>query len=161
MTPAGSGDPLAGLRDIRLPAPVSFWPPAPGWWIVAGLVLVLLLVALILEYRRRQTLAYRVQLQWRAMARDEARFADSRALAAAGAVLMRRVLLSRLDTAGAATLTGDAWERALESGKGALPAGMAAFLARAPYLPPDAPGADAVERAALVQAVRHWIRSQA
>lgn len=160
MNPAGP-DPLEGLRDIRLPQAVSFWPPAPGWWILAGLVLVLALIALLLEYRRRQTLAYRVDRQWRAMAQDSARFADSRALAAAGAVLMRRVLLSHMDTAGAATLTGESWERELEAGKGALPDGIAAFVARAPYLPPGAPGADAVDRAALVEAVRHWIRSRA
>lgn len=161
MTPAATPDPLEGLRDIRLPEPVSFWPPAPGWWVLAGLVLLLLLVALLVEYRRRQTLAYKVSRQWRTMAADTGRFPDSRALAAAGAVLMRRVLLSKMDTAGAATLTGASWQQALEDGTGALPADMAAFLASAPYLPPDAPGGDGVAREALVMAVRRWIRGNA
>ena len=26
---------IAQLRDIRLPEPVTWWPPAAGWWIVA------------------------------------------------------------------------------------------------------------------------------
>ena len=32
-------DPLAELRPNILPEPVGLWPPAPGWWIVALLVL--------------------------------------------------------------------------------------------------------------------------
>ena len=29
-------DPLAGLRPLHRPLPVSWWPPAPGWWLLAG-----------------------------------------------------------------------------------------------------------------------------
>ena len=28
------------LRDLRLPEPVGWWPPAPGWWILAAIVVV-------------------------------------------------------------------------------------------------------------------------
>ena len=33
---------LAQLADIHLPEPVSYWPPAIGWWILAAIALVLL-----------------------------------------------------------------------------------------------------------------------
>ena len=32
---------LEQLRDIHLPQAVHWWPPAPGWWIVAALLLAL------------------------------------------------------------------------------------------------------------------------
>ena len=33
---------LAQLADIHLPEPVSYWPPAIGWWILAAIALLLL-----------------------------------------------------------------------------------------------------------------------
>ena len=42
-------DPLSELADIHLPDAVTFWPPAPGWWVLAALVV----IALVLVYRRQ------------------------------------------------------------------------------------------------------------
>lgn len=36
-------DPLSQLADIHLPSAISLWPPAPGWWVTAALILVALL----------------------------------------------------------------------------------------------------------------------
>ena len=36
MNPAAATpDPLAGLRGYHLPEAVSWWPPGPGWWLLA------------------------------------------------------------------------------------------------------------------------------
>ncbi|MCX2981690.1 DUF4381 domain-containing protein [Halieaceae bacterium IMCC14734] len=52
-------DPLAQLRDIQLPNEISWWPPAPGWWIVAALLLLALLGLAAWLWRQRQRRAYR------------------------------------------------------------------------------------------------------
>lgn len=35
--------PALALRDIHWPDPVSWWPPAPGWWLLGLLILLVLL----------------------------------------------------------------------------------------------------------------------
>ncbi len=156
-----AGDPLAELRDIHLPPEVSFWPPAPGWWMLAGLVVLLLIGLAYLEWRRRQTLSYRAVKALEAIGADHARYPDSRAVAAEAAVLIRRVVLSRPGRGEAAALTGDAWQSYLAKGKAGVPAEISAFLAKAPYLPPHGPASAAVERTVLVAALRRWIRANA
>ena len=47
-------NPLAALRDMHLPPPVPFWPPAPGWWIMVGLLLILCLCLLWFHLKTRR-----------------------------------------------------------------------------------------------------------
>ena len=45
-------NPLVNLKDIHLPPPVSFWPPAPGWWILAVLLISSLFIGGVWFYRQ-------------------------------------------------------------------------------------------------------------
>ena len=47
-------NPLVNLKDIHLPPPVSFWPPAPGWWILAVLLISSLFIGGVLFYRQHK-----------------------------------------------------------------------------------------------------------
>ena len=52
---------LAQLADIHLPQAVSLWPPAPGWWILALLLIVtawFLTRRFLRKWRRRQICRY-------------------------------------------------------------------------------------------------------
>lgn len=48
-------DPLSQLRDIHMPQSGGFWPPAPGWWILAIILILLFALAvwLVRRWRRR------------------------------------------------------------------------------------------------------------
>lgn len=52
-------DPLAQLRDIHLPQAISAWPPAPGWWILAVLLLALLAAVIYFIFKRIKANRYR------------------------------------------------------------------------------------------------------
>ncbi len=46
-------DLLSQLRDIAEPAPIGWWPPAPGWWLLA-LLMVIAIGALVWWILRRR-----------------------------------------------------------------------------------------------------------
>ena len=54
-------NPLAQLRDIHLPEPISWWPLAPGLWVALIIVIAALLIAAWLLYKRHNKNCYRRQ----------------------------------------------------------------------------------------------------
>jgi len=104
-------DPLADLKDIHLPPPIGIWPPAPGWWILAILLLIALIVIgrkLFLYWRRT---AYR-----RAAARalknlhaEWQRHNDDNAFARSVNQLLKQTALTTYPREQVAALNGRAW----------------------------------------------------
>ncbi len=93
------------LRDVHLPDAPSLWPPAPGWWLVLAVVLVLLCIPLLRIWRRRRRRAH-----WRAVFDAElttAGHADPRARLTVLVALLRRA--ARRHAPGQEQLQGDAW----------------------------------------------------
>ncbi|MBN8885986.1 MAG: DUF4381 family protein [Rudaea sp.] len=95
------------LRDIHVPAPPSWWPPAPGWWLLTVLVVALcifLFLHLYRNYRRRQRrLAVMAEFE-RTVAASRG---DAPALAASLSAFLRRLAMRA--SPGAAALKGEAW----------------------------------------------------
>ena len=81
------------LRDIHVPDPVGWWPPAIGWWLLAGIVALMVVLA-VLRWRHRRTVAYRFG---REIARLRSRYlqdGDNRRLFREGSVMLRRACMS-------------------------------------------------------------------
>ncbi len=99
------------LRDLHLPEPVSWWPPAPGWWLLAGLAL-LGLVWLIVWYVRHRafTAARRHAIRTLdAYSADFMKHGDAVLLGKQLSELVRRTMLAYAPRAEVAGLTGEAW----------------------------------------------------
>lgn len=104
------GDALV-LRDVHVPPAPSLWPPAPGWWLVIGVVALVLVFGAILLWRRRRRLR-----TWQRMF-DEASLAPQPALQAAAISELLRRAARRVD-AKADRLHGEEWLRFLDGKQG-------------------------------------------
>jgi hypothetical protein len=105
-------DPLAQLRDIHLPAPVSWWPPAPGWWGLTLLILCLVgLGAYILFLSLRKKRYRKAALKELAVLRKNS---DPRTALEQLAALLRRVAIQSFGRKEVVGLTGRKWLELLD-----------------------------------------------
>ena len=144
---------LQNLNDIVVPAPVAWWPPAPGWYALAGILLLVLLWLGFRGLRSWQQNRYR-----RAALRVLAGIAASGpAEAAALPDLLKRVALSAWPRDQIAGLVGSEWHRFLDTAAGSdrFEGATGSLLEQAAYAP-----AGLAEEAfrALCADVDWWIR---
>lgn len=138
------GELLARLRDVHPPAEPPWWPPAPGWWLVALLAVALLVLAL-----RHLPGAWR---RWK-LRRRLMKALDASTRPAEVSQLLRIAALERFPQAQVAGLHGERWLAFLEQCAPGRFAGLRAAVTEAPY---RAEGGDA---AALREAARGWLRA--
>ena len=91
---------LDGLNDLALPPDVSWWPLAPGWYVVSALLVPILVVIVARLVSRRRAQAYR-----RAALRALRSIEDVAGIA----VLLRRTALAFAPREAIAEKTGAAW----------------------------------------------------
>ncbi|GAB3382397.1 DUF4381 domain-containing protein [Spongiibacter taiwanensis] len=140
----------AHLADIHLPEPVSWFPPAPGWWALAGITL-LLAVAISWALRRRH-----LQRAHRRQAIAELgklkRQTNPHLLAQQINPLLRQVALHNHPRRDIAHLSGLAWAQWL-AGSGHISPDNARELVEAAYNP----NAVLTDRDALLDQCERWI----
>ena len=156
MTPPATPLPL---RDIHLPEAVSWWPPAPGWWILLALAGTLLLLGWRWRKHLRNTRLRRAGLRrLNRMHAEYQRTGDLQRLAQQLSALLRRIALSRFPRHEVAALTGDDWLAFLDDAlrrdghRDGFRGKPGRLLIEAPYNP-----AYRDDPAQLLQLSRHWI----
>jgi Domain of unknown function (DUF4381) len=91
---------LDRLHDIVTPPLIPWWPPAPGWYVLAATLLVVVLGLVLCFWLRWRANAYR---------REALRTLDSAVDVATIAALLRRTALAESSRSEIAALTGNAW----------------------------------------------------
>lgn len=99
------------LRDLHLPEAISWWPLAPGWWVLIVLAVVLLFVLLRLYLRKRARSAARRHAlrQLDQLTADFERHRNAVTFSSDVSELLRRTMLAYAPRREVAGLTGDAW----------------------------------------------------
>lgn len=142
------------LRDIHLPPDPSWFPPAPGWWIVAALLIAVLAWLFLLARKRvrKQRWLGALQAEVARIASDHDTHNDPRQTSAAVSQLLRRAAL-RLDSR-AAAYQGDEWLAWLDA-RG----NTSDFMSGPGNVLVDAPWkrAPEVDVDGLLMATRHWL----
>jgi len=148
------------LRDLHMPDPISWWPIAPGWWIIVGLVTLVILLFYGLRYLIRKGQLKKQAL--RELARLEQGYhsgdRNSQQLVQALSILLRRLVMSLYPRQETASLTGESWLAQLDaelintSQAAAFTQGVGRALIEAPYNPNYS-----TEVPALIELVQFWI----
>ena len=155
-----NGNPDLVLRDIHAAPPPDFWPPAPGWWVVA--LLALLALALLGRWLYRRYVIWRrrrfVLVALKEVRKTFDQDGNAAQFAAGLSMLLRRVALARFPRATVAGLSGARWLCFLDEtgGGGRFANGPGSVLLSAPYAPHTA-----LDGKALYTLVKDWIKRNA
>jgi hypothetical protein len=154
---------LPDLHDIVLPDPVSGAPQTVGWWVLLGLVVVVLNWIVLLAARKRRANRFRRQALLRLAELEQALSnpASRSTVLTALPVLVKQTVLAAHSRSEVAALCGESWLHFLDRSYGGtgFTAGPGRLLPTLAYSAPTTTSALTVdELTALVDLVRLWIR---
>ncbi|TCV89496.1 DUF4381 domain-containing protein [Sulfurirhabdus autotrophica] len=97
---------LSKLAPPHAPTPAGWWPPAPGWW---ALALILLIISGIIIYRNSRHKTHLSRIALRELKQLESTSINDVQLASELEHLMRRYALAIYGREYVANLSGDTW----------------------------------------------------
>ena len=105
---------ITGLIPIHLPDPVSWWPPAPGWWLLPALALALLLaLRWLLPRLKRRSLRRQSLDSFNSICAAHREGQAPQQTLRDFAALLRRILISYRGREAAGACTGAEWIAAI------------------------------------------------
>ncbi len=109
-------DPLQDLRDVHLPDPISWWPPAIGWWMILGLLIIgSSLIIWAWGYCQRTRPRRLALAQLRDVKLQYAAHPDDQWAISQLSHLVRRVALAMFPRSHVAGLSGQTWLQFLDT----------------------------------------------
>jgi hypothetical protein len=124
------------LHDIHAAPPAAFWPPAPGWWVLTVVLLVVLALLAVWGFRRYRAYRHRRQIMGELDLLSGCYSKENiPGFVTEVSTLLRRVALRRYTRTRVASLTGADWLRFLDAtgGGGDFEKGVGRILEAGPY----------------------------
>jgi len=150
-------NPLDELKDIHLPTSVDWWPLAPGWWVLAALILVVLALLILKRSRNRKhrQLTQAAIGSLDQLAQDKT--LDKAEWLKALSSLLRQIVINFHGREAGAGLVGKDWLAYLDRQGGGqeFSQGVGQVIASQPYQQ-----SSDYDREALLKLVRQWVKSQ-
>lgn len=101
---------LAQLKDIKIPAPISWWPLAPGWNILMALLLAMIILSVVVIYKAKAKKKCLTTLQSEIANLYDQYSNDSHQYAQRLSPLLKRIALLRFTPSEINALHGKTWE---------------------------------------------------
>ncbi len=157
------------LRDIHLPEPISWWPVAPGWWMLIATILLIIAVVFISRkiYISKQ-LKRDIKEELENIKQQFQQAQNKSQLAKSLSILLRRASISYYPKADIAGLTGEHWLSYLDDSNTRLSANnrfqsdIGKVLLSAPYLPEHSPSDNNrldFDTQELIRLCESWLQS--
>ena len=135
MNPAATA--TLDLRDIHAAAAPAFWQPAPGWWVLAVLLIAGLVFSTLWLLRRYRSYRQKQYIMDELDSLSICCIDNTEEFTARLSILLRRIALRRYSRERVASLTGSDWLRFLDEtgGNGDFEHGIGQILEVGPYQP--------------------------
>lgn len=148
---------LQNLNDIVVPGPPPWWPPAPGWYVLAAVVAVGIALLLLrwVKHRRRNRYRYLALKQLASIRQDGSVDALQHIPA-----LLKRAALTAWPRQQVASLSGPDWHRFLDASAGTerFSSGAGAALDWLAYTGSASETPAGPERAQILDAAEYWLK---
>ena len=158
-------EPLAQLHGLHLPEAISWWPPAPGWWLLAVLILGAIAFLIWRHLSKRhdapaislQAMLSAALIEIEGIRQSSETASPAQTATALSSVLKRMAMHMADDASNPATLTGQAWLAWLDQrwSREDFTHGDGNLLADAAYRPDVA-----VDVSSLIDVCQQWLETQ-